>query len=276
MQIGLKVTDALNCTDSVEKNIIIYPLPEYVIEGDTLICSGIPSTLSINPGKYGWTVVWDPADGLSNPSSLTPSVTINATHHYAAVITDANGCRSMQDIIVHVMPPPLISRIPLHDTAIFIGESIALTAVSDNPEATYNWSPDYRISCRDCDQLVVKPEEDVTYQVIITDECYSVTESFPVEVIIDFYIEAPDAFTPNGDGNNDVFRLETLNISEIKEFKIFNRWGNLVFETTSLDEGWDGTVKGKMQNMDSYAYYIRAVTSHGYETEKRGSVMLLK
>jgi len=68
---------------------------------------------------------------------------------------------------------------------------------------------------------------------------FSFTEQFPVEVITDFYIEAPDAFTPNDDGNNDVFMLETKNIKEIKEFRIFNRWETLF----SKQPGWmkDGT-----------------------------------
>lgn len=276
MQIGLSVTDAAGCADSLEKSYTINSLPAFSLAGDTLICAMTASSLSVIPGNSLWTVRWDPSEGLNDPASSAPTVTIDSTRHYKAVVTDENGCRSVQEITVHVMPPPLVSRIPLQDTSIFIGESVGLTVFSDNPAATYSWSPGYRISCLTCSRPVVNPEENVTYRVKIDDECYTVTELFPVEVIIDFYIEAPDAFTPNGDGNNDVFMLETRNIREIREFRIFNRWGNLVFETNRLDEGWDGTVKGKLQNMDSYAYYIRAVTTHGYETEKRGSLMLLK
>jgi len=276
MQISLEVTDAMGCADSLTKTIIVMPLPVFAILGDTSVCSGIASSLSINPVLPGWSVVWNPPEGLNSSSSFTPSLTIDSTRLYTAAVTDAYGCRSMNDITISVEQPPVISRIPLQDTAVFIGESIGLSAVSDNPDAVYSWSPEYRISCLNCSEPVIKPENNVTYIVTITDECFALTEEFPVEVIIDFYIETPGAFTPNGDDNNDIFIPETKNIREFKEFKIFNRWGNLVFETIRLDEGWDGSVNGKIQNMDTYAYYIRAVTSHGYETEKRGSFMLIR
>jgi gliding motility-associated-like protein len=251
-------------------------LPDFVIKGDALICSGKASSLFIDPANPDWNVLWYPPEGLNDPTSLTPLLTIDSTRYYTALITDENGCQSLRDITIRVEQLPLISRIPLQDTSIFIGESIELSIESDNPAALYSWGPDYRISCMTCNQPIVTPEDNVVYNVTVSDECFTITEQFPVEVIIDFYIETPDAFSPNGDNNNDIFMPETKNIREIKEFKIFNRWGNLVFETTRLDEGWDGTVNGKIQHMDTYAFYIRAVSSHGYETEKRGNFILMK
>ena len=276
MSIEQIVTDALGCADSLTKSITIKPLPSFLITGDSVICSGKPSPLRIDPANSNWSVLWNPAEGLDDTASFTPSVTIGSPQHYTATVTDVNGCKTMHGINIRVEKPPVISRFPIQDTAIFIGESIELSVESDKQTATYSWSPDFHISCRSCNRPIVAPENDVIYTVTITDECFSVTEQFPVEVIIDFYIEAPDAFSPNGDGNNDIFRLETRNIREIKEFKIFNRWGNLVFETTRLDEGWDGTTSGKAQNIDTYAYYIRVITEHGYETEKKGNFLLLK
>ena len=70
--------------------------------------------------------------------------------------------------------------------------------------------------------------------------------------------------------------LETRNIAEIQEFKIYNRWGTLVFSTTNPEHGWDGTVHGKPQNADTYAYFIRAVSEHGYKVEKKGNVLLVR
>jgi gliding motility-associated-like protein len=276
MQIGLTVRDARGCADSLKKSITIMPLPVFAINGDSAICSGIASSLQIDPANSGWSVLWQPPEGLNNPASLSPSVTIDSTRDYIVAVTDSNGCKATKEITIRVKQPPDIIRLPLQDTAIFIGEKIELSVESDNQTATYSWSPDYHISCRSCNRPIVAPERDIIYTVTIKDECFSVTQQFPIEVIIDFYIEAPDAFSPNSDGNNDIFRLETRNIREIKEFKIFNRWGNLVFETTRLDEGWDGTTNGKAQNIDTYAYYIRAITEHGYETEKKGNFLLLK
>ena len=224
----------------------------------------------------GWSVLWQPSEGLNDPASLAPTLTADSSRYYEATVTDKNGCISTQGIFIRVKQPPVIHRLPLRDTSLFIGESIELMVESSDPSATYTWSPDYKISCTSCNRPTVAPEHDVVYIAAIADECFMRNEEFPVEVIIDFYIEAPDAFSPNGDGNNDIFSLKTKNIGEIKEFKIYNRWGNLVFETTQLDEGWDGTVKGKIQNIDTYAFYVRAITIHGYETEKKGNFMLIK
>jgi gliding motility-associated-like protein len=224
----------------------------------------------------GWSVTWQPSEGLNDPTSFVPTLTADSSRYYEATVTDTGGCISTKGIFIRVKQPPVILRLPLRDTSIYIGESIELMVESSDPAASYNWSPDYKISCTTCNRPMIAPEEDIVYTAAITDECFMRNEEFPIEVIIDFYIKAPDAFSPNGDMNNDVFSLETKNIHEIKEFKIYNRWGDLVFETTRLDEGWNGRVKGKIQNIDTYAFYVRAISIHGYETEKKGTFMLLK
>jgi gliding motility-associated-like protein len=276
MQIGLSALDALGCSDSVWQSITINPLPGFIIEGDTLVCSGVASSFQVSPANSGWSIGWHPPEGISDTASFNPVVTTDTTRQYTATVTDAYGCQASGNIRIRVEETPDFSRVPLQDTAIFIGETIELSVVWDNETAQYSWSPDNKISCRNCSNPLVSPENDITYTVTIRDECFTVTEQFPVEVIIDFYIETPDAFSPNNDGINDVFIPETKNIREFKEFKIYNRWGNLVFETNRLDEGWDGTTNGKMQHTDTYAFYIRAVSEHGYETEKKGNFLLLK
>jgi gliding motility-associated-like protein len=276
MQIKLIVSDAKGCTDSLTKSITIKPLPDFTIMVDTNVCRGNASPLAIYPVEAGWSVLWQPPEGLDDPSSFHPIFTADSTRYYEATVIDTGGCKSTKGILISVKQPPVIFRIPPGDTSIYIGESIELIVNSNDPSASYAWSPDYKISCMSCNRPRVAPEHNVVYTAVVTDECFTRTEEFPVEVIIDFYIEAPDAFSPNGDTYNDVFRLETKNIGEIKEFKIYNRWGNLVFETTRLDEGWDGTANGKIQNIDTYAFYIRAVTIHGYETEKKGNFMLIR
>ena len=276
LQIKLIVSDANGCADSVTKTITIAPLPEFEITGDTSMCHGKTSTIAIDPVNAGWSILWQPSEGLNDPASFAPTLTADSSRYYEATVMDKNGCTGTQEIFIRVKQPPVISRLPLRDTSLYIGESIELMVESSDPSASFTWSPDYRISCTSCNRPMVAPEHDVVYIAAIADECFMRNEEFPVEVIFDFYIEAPDAFSPNGDGNNDVFSLRTKNIREIKEFKIYNRWGNLVFETIQMDAGWDGTVKGKIQNIDTYAFYVRAITVHGYETEKKGNFMLIK
>jgi gliding motility-associated-like protein len=96
-----------------------------------------------------------------------------------------------------------------------------------------------------------------------------------VEVIKDFYLEAPSAFTPNGDLKNDIFIFESKNIRNF-DLKIFNRWGKIVFSTNDISRGWDGNVNGHLQNIDTYKYLVKAETIHGYKFEKSGEFLLLK
>jgi gliding motility-associated-like protein len=102
-----------------------------------------------------------------------------------------------------------------------------------------------------------------------------VTENFNIEVIRDFYLKAPSAFTPNGDSNNDLFRFEAKNIQEFN-LKIFNRWGEIVFSSGDVSQGWDGNVNGHPQHIDTYKYTVKAKSIYGYEFEKRGEFLLIR
>jgi gliding motility-associated-like protein len=86
----------------------------------------------------------------------------------------------------------------------------------------------------------------------------------------------PKAWTPNGDGNNDYLFPFTINIAELKYFRIFNRWGQKVFETNMIGHGWDGIYKGKRQVMDVYIWIIEATGIDGKNYNYSGNTLLLK
>jgi gliding motility-associated-like protein len=140
---------------------------------------------------------------------------------------------------------------------------------------TYNWSPNVSISCLSCNNPWVNPAQSITYIVEAGNGCIDEAVKFNIEVIADFYLEAPSAFTPNGDSNNDIFKFEERNIKDF-ELKIFNRWGEIVFSTDDVQKGWDGNVNGHPQNIDTYKYTVKAVTIHGYAFERKGEFLLIK
>ena len=90
------------------------------------------------------------------------------------------------------------------------------------------------------------------------------------------FVKLPSAFSPNGDGQNDVFKILRAGKLEITEFKIFNRWGNIVFETTNKEEGWDGKRKGKDQNTGTYIYLVKGTDGDGETIEIKGNFTLLR
>ena len=88
-------------------------------------------------------------------------------------------------------------------------------------------------------------------------------------------IGLPTAFSPNGDGENDILYVRGAAI-ETLDLKIFNRWGQLVFETTSMQKGWDGTFNGQPQPMEAYAYVLNATFIDGTAKQMKGNITLLR
>jgi gliding motility-associated-like protein len=94
--------------------------------------------------------------------------------------------------------------------------------------------------------------------------------------LLDPGVAIPNAFSPNGDGTNDIINLITVGVEELLEFKIFNRWGQLVYETVDLEAGWDGMHNEEPQEIGNYAYYFKVRTLHGDVLEGSGDIALLR
>jgi gliding motility-associated-like protein len=273
--VTLIAMDSNNCTDTMIRKYTVVSNPVFSITGDSIMCYGQESIdLSVNK-ETGWTIKWTPATGLSSSSSFTTTARPTNKITYTAKVSDSYGCSSTKQKTIVINQPFNYSRIPVGDTTIYIGQTIPLTLLTDLTDLKYSWSPYYNISCINCSNPNVSPTKDVTYQVEIKNGCIDFVESFNIKVILDFYLEAPSAFTPNGDTYNDIFKFETKDIKNF-ELKIFDRWGKMVFSTNDILQGWDGKVNGYMQNIDTYIYYVKAESIYGYKFEKKGSFLLLK
>jgi gliding motility-associated-like protein len=273
--ISLRVSNLIPCSDTIRKIFHVVPLPEFSIGGDSVICRDAETAqLHITGNSEDWSVLWLPASFVDNPSSFDPMASPDSSTTFTAVATDENQCSASENFDVRVIQPYDVNRSPLGDTVIYIGESLPLSVRSEDTHAKYAWSPPLGISCVTCNNPVVRPLFSTTYTVLISDACFESSYEFPIEVILDYYLEFPDAFSPNADGANDLFHPELKNVREI-DLKLFNRWGNLVYHTNELTGSWDGRYQGKLQNPDTYTYYVKAISIHGYEFEKKGSFLLL-
>ena len=273
--ITLEVYNSLGCADTIDVNVEVLPSPDFLIAGDTSICPGSEEVTLQVEKQPDWTIHWEPESWISNTNQFVITTSPDITTVITATVTDEYGCEGSESIMLYIKEPAMVQRIPVQDTMLYIGETIQLVVDVDDEAAQYHWSPDYHISCRECNNPMVAPLENTSYTCHVTAECLDDILKFPVEVIIDFYLELPTAFSPNGNGMNDIFGMEQNNIEKV-DFRIFNRWGNLMFSTTDPDEGWDGRSSGKLQNPDTYAYIIRAITIHGYEFERKGTFILLR
>lgn len=248
---------------------------------DTIICAGdstllIASINSTQDFEFNWNENGNP---FSQNTSLFISPLEKGNHAYTAQLTwnvfDVN-CEE-NDVVNVAVRNPDITIVASPNTTIDVGNPVFLNGVI-NPASTnytYSWTPNY-VEPNNERNTVVEPYETTTFCLTVTDELGCVkTECKEVKVHIP-PSGAPDAFTPNKDGKNDVFRIIPLPQLEQKSFKIYNRWGELLYESNSVFE-WDGTVENKTQNVDVYNWVAEFEHRNTKETAvQSGSFMLIR
>lgn len=264
------------CTDTIIKDIIIFENPSISIIGDT-ICEGQTAFIyEENPNAtytYNWTS--EPSYNINDNTLANIQDTPGSTTTYTLNAVDTNGCTNSEQAIAIVIPPLYI---PNFDTTIVVGDSIFLPINLDPNIYTYTWTPEDGLSCTSCINPIVHPLDDVEYQLSIADNfnCFSAEGTYTVAVHPETFINLPTTFTPNGDGNNDIIYVEGWGIKELIEYKIFNRWGELIFETTDKETGWNGYYKGVLQNNDVYVVQVKATTWRNEEKTYEGHINLMR
>lgn len=148
---------------------------------------------------------------------------------------------------------------------------------------SYTWLPNYRLSCNDCAVPVANPQFTTTYTVALED-AYGCKNSGAVTVSVvcnnlNFFI--PNTFSPNGDGQNEVFYPRGTGLFRIKSMTVFNRWGQIVFERKDMlpndpAAGWTGTFKGQKASADVYIYIIEILCENNALIPVKGNVTLLR
>ena len=138
------------------------------------------------------------------------------------------------------------------------------------------------LTCYNCPNPVFTSAEDKnSYRAVVTDINGCVSKA-DIELkkrtkCADDMVFVPNAFTPNGDGKNDILYARGSSLNGITIFRVFDRWGTLMFETNDITKGWDGTFGGKLVNPDVYVYYVEApCVLDGQAILKKGNVTVLR
>jgi gliding motility-associated-like protein len=222
------------------------------------------------------TYLWDFGNGLTSVER-SPVVKYTQPGNYQVKLTVTTPlCITSpvtKTINLQVERPRVGVNYPLVRTP--INFSIALQAKT--PGTSFMWKPSLYLSNATAEKPIFKGMTDQLYTVEITSAngCKTVdTQLVKIYKKIDIYV--PTAFTPDKNGLNDVLRPVLLGIKELKYFKVYNRWGQLVFETTSEQKGWDGIYQGKLQPMQGYTWVLEAVDIDGLTISKKGSALLLR
>ncbi len=198
---------------------------------------------------------------------------------YTIQVRDGEGCLLDTTALV-VEPTTLILSVLPTDTLIPLGTSIVLTSNIENYLSAdvnyYSWSPGTGVMCPDCASTIVAPysHTDYTLTVNYLRNC-SVSETVRVFVGEGDEFFVPNAFSPNGDGNNDVLEVYGTALATVK-LKIFNRWGEKIFDSGNQWLGWDGTYRGQLQNPGVYTYHAEGIYLNGKTKEKKGTVTVIR
>ncbi|MAY84782.1 MAG: hypothetical protein CMP59_11685 [Flavobacteriales bacterium] len=267
----LNVSNNNGCTDQYSVDITVLPSPTAVINGDNYLCAGDSLNLS---GSGGTIVGWFTADtlfSLANNIAFSP----DSSTSISLIVENIFNCTDTAILDVLVQQEP--TYVPLEDTTIIIGEEL-FPNVSSGAGFSYSWTPERGLSCTDCPDPRMQPFTTTEYILTISDSlgCFSITDTILVEVVEEFTLDVPQAFSPNGDGVNDIIYVKGWGLKELIAFKIYNRFGELVFEGTEFDQGWDGTYNGKDQMVETYVYTVEAETYAGEVLTKKGNITLIR
>lgn len=259
-------------TDTVVVNITPYST---VSAGrDTTICFNTTAQLAGNTD--GTLISWSPTNGLSDPNSLAPMAMPNTTTSYVLTTVNAVGCISRDTVRIEVNPE--VVAFAGRDTAIVVGQTLQFNAGGG---VSYQWSPPTALSSTtipDPKAVYNGDFDSIRYNLVVAD---SIGCTDDASVLVKIFrtnprVFVPTAFTPNGDGKNELVAPIAVGLSRLDYFRIYNRWGQLVFETTINGKGWDGRIAGKEQGNSTYVWIVRGTDYTGKVVFEKGTVTLIR
>jgi len=260
------------CTATDQLHIEVWPFVQGGIKDDTIACDGAPVQLWVTGGNGQY--LWYPANTLSCDNCPMPIATALGTNTYYAVLLDPHGCQDTLDVTV-TNEPPFTMNLLNNDTTIYLGESVQLMVEGDAPFLF--WSPTTYLGFSQSNDPVATPLEDITYVVTGVSLYHGCpkTDSVHIKVLMqDVFV--PNAFSPNGDGLNDIFKVTTRKLINVQEFRIMNRWGNVVFATNDIQQGWNGKYKGIDQDQGVYYYMMNVSYPNGKTQFIKGDLTLIR
>jgi gliding motility-associated-like protein len=270
-------TDTNGCVNSDSTTVVIQLKTTSSTGAGGEICVGESFRLHAEGAhKYEWL----PAESLDSPFIASPLATPQRTTTYIVAAQEGTCLIDSQHVQVVVHSQPLFSA--GNDETIALGSAVTLKPTKSGI-TRIEWVADTSLTCLDCFDPAAHPYYTRTYYATGYNEygCFA-TDSVTVHVRCNgSLVFIPNSFTPNGDGKNDYFFPRGDGIERMSIFRVFNRWGELVFERSNValnDEraGWDGTYKGKTLPPDVYVYTMQSTCSTGDIVQWKGDISIMK
>ncbi len=260
------------CNTSGIANIAVVPYPKANAGADTTIC--FPGISQLN-ATGGSAYVWSPAVFLNDPNISNPVSTPSQSIRYIVRVTDVLGCPKPAFDSVLVNVEDIVADAGPRDTIVVVNQPLQLNGTGAE---VFSWSPPIGLSQTDISNPVAILPDNQQY-ILKVRSAAGCSSTDTIDVIVykvtpGLYV--PSAFTPNGDGINDVFRPIPIGMKYIKYFKVYDRRGTLMFSTTVQNKGWDGRYKGAPQDSQVFVWIVDGVDYQDKEIFQKGTVTLIR
>jgi gliding motility-associated-like protein len=280
---SVTLTNSAGCDSIATLILLVKPIPALVINQPPPVCEPLTINLtaaSITAGSDPGLIYTYWRDSLATIPLTNPNaIGVSGTYYIKAL--GGNSCTSTKPVAVTVLIYKLIAGIRY--PTVTTGANIPIQLGARNIGISYAWTPPVGLSSPFIKDPVFNYDRQTEYRINITRDNACITvDTILVKIIADqgpivrSDLFVPKAWTPNKDGHNDKLFPLTVNIRELKYFRIFNRWGQLVFETNVIGLGWDGIFQGKPAVMDVYTWTVEAIGVDGKYIKKSGNSVLIR
>ena len=265
------------CTRVDSMQLFIRPAPIPDAGPDQDICYGRIFQLS---GAGGVSYQWSPSTYfVSAATHQNPDVKATTNISYSLMVTDVFGCRSLTPDVVNIKVTPSVRIFAGSDTIAAMNQPLQLRVreMSNAGVTSYTWTPASFLS---------DPTSATPIATLTADQRFIVSGTTPAgcqgsdDILVKVYkgpdIYVPSAFTPNNDGLNDLLRPIPVGIKDFKFFRVFNRWGQLVFATQDPQRGWDGKINGASQGTGTFVWMAEAIDYKGNLVTRKGVVSIVR
>ena len=260
------------CSKSDEVTINTIPYPVSDAGDDITIC--YEDSVQLNATINGSSFKWSPTETLIASESLNPIAFPRTTTAYVLTVTDNKGCPKPGIDTVIVGVRPLVVAFAGNDTAIVVGQPLQLNATGAD---IYAWEPPQGLSSTSIPNPVANVSQNQTYVVRVStpEDCFAYDTINITVFRTNPDIFVPNAFTPGGTSNT-LFRPRPVGIAQFDFFRVYNRWGQLVFSSNEANRGWDGRINGNPQGTGTYVWMVQGRDFTGKTIFKKGTMVLIR
>jgi gliding motility-associated-like protein len=267
----ITASDNFGCSTTTTLQLQVMPLPIITIVGDNQICTGNTTILTYGGAD---TYLWQPSNGLTPLGTEVIKASPNVTTTYTLIGADAWACSSSMAFKIEVDEVPQLQILKSND----INCQNKQCTITATGAQNYTWTPNNYLNTDAGPTVIAAPISNITYTLTATNGACQATDSISINVTSKLPVQlfVPNAFSPNDDDINICFKPKITGKFDTYNLKIFNRWGQLVFNTNSPEQCWYGEANGQVLSLIETYQYILVIEDGCTPIKKAGDITLIK